>query len=372
MKLFIKLLALILLAVLAYLAWVYQNGQTSITPLPYDFITKEFEGQQTAEEAHILFVGDRMGASLDPYLELINKNLDKMLKEPLRVYNWSRNGEGLHRTLAKLKSLKTYPQVVVYVGGGQEFEERRFHLSESAAILDNFLRFQDERILSLIMTAPVMSRFLYRPHKRVSFEDFVPETQEMDAMQIQMRISTTFQIFRFEMQEMIRYLKSQKSHLVLTTQPLNLDIPPKKICDNAQSPTQRVEQKDIVALLKAERSKEAYARSKALVENSVGNALNFYLKGQSAKALGQYQEARGNLQLAVIFDCELWRASPLLNEMIGQFAKKEDLFLIDFHQLLNQNFGEDELFLGELYPQHLYYQRFMNEVIAKITQILAL
>lgn len=372
MKLLIKLITISLIVIVAYLAWVYQNGQTAINPLPYNFKTQVFEGLPAAEEAHILFVGDRMGASLDPYLELINKSLDKKLKEPLRVYNWSRNGEGLHRTLAKLKTLNKYPQVVIYLGGGQEFEERRFYLSESSAILENFLRSQDERMLSIIMTAPVMSRFLYLPHKRVVFDEFIAETEEMDAMQIQSRISTTFQIFRFEMQEMIRLLKSQKSHLILTTQPINLDIPPKKICDNAQTSTQRVEQKDIVALLQADRTKEAYARSKALVENSVGNALNFYLKGQSAKALGQYQEAMGNLQLATIFDCQLWRASPLLNEMIGQFAKKEDLFLVDFNQLLNQNFGEDELFLGELYPQHLYYQRFINEVLAKITQILAL
>lgn len=372
MKHFLKFLLFILIAVIGYGAWIYQSMPTQITPLPYSFKQIELDGINSAEDAHVLIVGDRMGVSLNPYLEMINQQLAPKLQEPLRIANWSRNGEGLHRTLEKLKNLKNFPSIIVYLGGGQEFEERRFYLEQSAPILKNFQRYQDKKILSAIMTLPVLSRFLYQPHPRVVFEDFNPETKEFSAQDLQLRVSTTLQIYRFEMQELIRLVKNKKSQLVLSTQPINLDIAPKKICENAQTPTQRMEQREIIELLKENRSKEAYARSKDLVENTLGNALNFYLKGQSAKAMGKFQEALGNLQLAIIFDCEQSRPTPLINEMLGQYAKKEDLFFIDFNWMLNQNYGRDELFLGDIYPQNIYYQRFMNQLIKIISQALAI
>lgn len=372
MKYFLKILLLLFIGLVGYGVWITKSAPTQVLPLPYSFKSIELDGLQSAQEAHILVVGDRMGASLNPYLEMINQQLSNKLKGPLRIVNWSRNGEGLHRTLEKLKNLEKFPAIILYLGGSQEFEERRFHLDQAAPILRNFQRYQDERFLSAIMTLPVLSRFLYHPHPRVVFENFNPETLEFSAEEQQLRVSTTLQIYRFEMQELIRLVKTKKSKLVLSTQPLNLDLAPKKVCENAQTQTQKIEQNEIMELLQERRSKEAFARSKDLVENTLGNAQNFFLKGQSAKALGMFQEALGNLQLAIIFDCEPTRASPLINEMLQQFAKKEDLYFIDFNWILNQNFGKDELFLGDIYPQNIYYQRFMNQFIKIVTQALAI
>ena len=44
----------------------------------------------------------------------------------------------------------------------------------------------------------------------------------------QIKMEIGFKLFEFELEEMINYVRSHDSHLVLTTTPVNLEIKPKE------------------------------------------------------------------------------------------------------------------------------------------------
>lgn len=357
----------------ATLYWLSQQRPTQILPLPYKFAEeKDFEGLEEAQNAHILILGDRMAESLDPYLEMINTQLAQNLREPLRIFNWGQPGEGLHRTLAKVRALQKIPPLVLYLGGSQEFEEQRFFLKDAAVVAENFLRFENDHIQSIVLAYPPASRLLYQPHDMITLNEFHPLPEFDNDQKIQRLSTMTYQIMRYELQDLVQRITTDNQKLVLATSPVNLDIGPKKICEHTQTRTQQREQNDIQALLNAGRSKEAYARAKELAKNSLANPMNHYLKGQAAKKMGRLTEARASLQLAAVYDCGLWRSNMAINNLITQTAKRDDLYFVDFDFLVNQNFGRDEVFLNQLYPQNLYYQNFMQEFIKIVRQVFQL
>jgi hypothetical protein len=357
----------------AFIFWQVQQRPTQILPLPYQFADNHsYENIQKAQNAHILILGDRMAESLNPYLDMVNNQLAQSLREPLRIFNWAKTGEGLHRTLAKVRALQKLPPLVLYLGGSQEFEEQRFYLKDAAVIAENFLRFENDILQSIILTYPASSRLIYQPHDMLKLDEFHP-IQGFDSDQKTQRLSTiTYQVIRYELQDLVDKLTPENQKLILSTAPINLDIEPKKVCEHTQTRTQQSEQSDIQALLKAGRSKVAYTRAKELANNSLANALNHYLKGQAAKKMGRLSEARASLQLAAVYDCALWRSNMAINNLITQTAKRDDLYFIDFDFLVNQNFGRDEVFLNKLYPQNVYYQKFMQEFINIVRQVFQL
>ena len=119
-----KFLLIIIVLIGAYTVYLYKS--VPIMTVPYPYLFKDInlsEEIKKAEEADILIIGDKMGKSLDRFIPKTIKKLSINLKSPLKYYNWSRNNEGLHRTLFKIKSLKTIPPVTIYLGSNSEFYE---------------------------------------------------------------------------------------------------------------------------------------------------------------------------------------------------------------------------------------------------------
>ena len=111
--------------------------------LPYVLRANYTLEAQKAEKSSILIVGDRLGVKLASFMDTLVEETKENLGEPLRVYNWARKGEGLHRTLAKMKFLKRLPDVIVYHGGSEEFFEQRARTTSYRAILNNYKAHQD-------------------------------------------------------------------------------------------------------------------------------------------------------------------------------------------------------------------------------------
>ena len=91
--------------------------------VPYSYRFKSFEpaGKKEAVLSDILILGDRMGQRLSFYIPALKKKRD------WNIYNWSETGEGLHRTLNKVRHLSAFPPVVIYHGSVDEFYEKKFH-----------------------------------------------------------------------------------------------------------------------------------------------------------------------------------------------------------------------------------------------------
>jgi hypothetical protein len=350
-------------------AFLYFTQPTRSTPYPYIFTKTQWDGLEEAAQAQVLLVGDRMGARLGEYLPAVNQAIDPLLRSPLRVVNWSRNGEGLHRTLQRLKQLETWPRILIFHGLSQELEEQRFFLASEQAIATNFVRFDQDWIASLIMSFPVLSRFLYFPHRMVQLDEVTPYLQELEAPELQRRQALTYLVVANELNELITLSRRHNTELIFITTPINLELRPRLTCENAQTPTIIQEQRDIDRLLEAGLTKEAYARAKLLAENTPANAYNYYLKGMSAIENGIFSEALGALQMATAYDCRVWRGNVVLNQLLMGLADAGEVRVIDFDYLVNQNLGRDSLFLNELYPQEPYYLRLTQQLIDEIKRI---
>jgi len=360
----IKLIFLTILTIFVVLvAYKYKITPTQIIPYPYLMNVKNIEGSIEASRANVLIIGDRMGVALEKYIPELVKDTSAELKDPLNIYNWSRANEGIHRSIDKLKKLEALPSVIIYHGASEEFYEKKFYISQKNKILENMRRYEDDAILTLIMTAPFLSKYLYTPIKFLVLGDY-PKQDSLTytGVQRQNRLELGFKIFQKEVFELIQLAKSKDSKLIIMTTPLNLESEPRSVCDNAKTQTMDDYQKDIERMLDTGNKKKAYIKAKELSKISLTNAKSHYLHGKAALELGRFKEAREQLTLAAAYDCTQWRINVVFNKILTTIAKKNNVEVVDFDTLVNQNLGRDTLFLDPIYPQVIYYQRALKEI----------
>lgn len=364
-KIFIVLL-LIVVAAGGFLGWTYSGKKTLITPYPYYFNANAAAALapelKSAESAKILITGDRMAGPLSNYTQEVSQELGKNFKSPPQIYNWSKPHEGLHRTLFKLKSLKKFPSIIVYLGASSELYEKTFSIKDLAALKKNFQIYDDEKLISLIITFPWLSKVLY---KRMSYYELGAIKEYKNNLSGSDRMKekeTSFMLFQYELKEMIDLVKDKKSSLILITTPLNLEVPPKEVCSTSTSQTVIEVQQEIESLIQQGNLKKAYSDSLQLANETYSNAKSFYLLGKSAMGLGDLKLARESLNKATVFDCANWRGNAVYNAIIRTEAKKHQLPIVDFDMMLSSALSKDGLFQDEILPQNLFYQNVVSEL----------
>ncbi|MCO4793001.1 MAG: hypothetical protein KC493_04775 [Bacteriovoracaceae bacterium] len=324
---------------------------------------KNIEGSLEAAQANVIIIGDRMGVALDKYIPDLIADTSKELREPLNIYNWSKTNEGLHRSIAKLKALENLPSVVVFHGASEEFYEKKFLISQKNTVLKNFKRYEDDTVLTLIMTVPPISKYLYTPVHFMKLGDYPKQdSSTYTGKQRQDRMELSFKIFQKEIWELIQFVKSKDSTLIFITTPINMETEPKSSCENSKTETMDAYQDEIEKMIKDGNKKIAYSKAKELTKVSLANSRSHFLKGKAALSLGRFKEARNDLLLAAAYDCTQWRGNVVFNKIMVDLAKKNNVQLIDFNSIVNQNLGRDSLFLDTIYPQVIYYQRALDEL----------
>lgn len=364
-KIFI-VLALALAGAAGFAWYTFEGKKTLLVPYPYSFNEKAQSAVAAelkyAESANILIVGDRMAGPLSNYTKDLSEELGKNFKSPPVIYNWSKPHEGLHRTLFKLKSLKKFPSIVVYLGASSELFEKRFSVSDFRAVARNFQIYDDEKIISLIITFPWLSKVLY---KKMDYHELGVEKEYKNPLPANLRMKEKemgFLLFHYELKEMIDLLKDKKSSLILITTPLNLEIPPRETCSTSTTNDVVEMQQEIEALLAQGNFKKAYTDALALSHETPGNAQSFYLLGKASLGLGDLPNARDALNKATVFDCANWRGNAVYNAILRSEAQKRQLALLDFDQALSSSLSQEGLFMDEYFPQNLFYQNLVSDL----------
>lgn len=362
-----------LLAASCYFGYLVYLTPQQIYPLPYKFEGLTFEGKEKAENSQILILGDRLGEGLGRFMDPLIQETSKNLTSPLKVFNWATGHEGIHRTIEKLESLEKLPEVIIYYGGSEEFYEQRFYLKEKQNIFENIKRFGNEKLISLILTFPILSRFIYKSTKLIPLTNEIASNQaDYPSKFKQKQMEVTYKIYELELDKLITYIKERDSNLILITPPINLEIAPKLVCENSQTNKIRFEQNEIKKLMKAKRFKEAYARSRKLSAVTLGNAQTFYLLGKNAMRLGKFSIAREAFYMATAFDCETWRGNAVINNIMRSQISQLGVTHVDFDKLLNNQLGMNVLFLDEIFPQHYFYEKLVIGLTGEVKRILKL
>jgi hypothetical protein len=346
----------------------YQQNPEQIVPMPYAF-------QETSPaiklEAPILIIGDSMGSYFAKFTPTLADTISVNLSKPIKIQSLAKPGFALHRTLHELKSLVQWPQIIIYQGASEEYAENKFLVSEMPKIKENFDRYNDDRLETFMILYPVLSRIIYEPIKRVVLPE-EPEKVDTDQKAYLKRMETELFLFEQQLIQLASMSKDRSSLLILTTTPINLDTPPKQVCEFTSTIDLEGEILGLRDLLKANDPKSAYARSSKLITQYTGNAELLYIHGQISKRIGNLNEAVNSLLQASAYDCDPWRATEVHNSIIRKVAKQQQILLFDFAKLTQDDFTQNETFFDELHPQNLYYDKGMEQLGLVIKSILKL
>jgi hypothetical protein len=374
-KKFFIILLVLLLGAAAFLYFEYSAKKTLITPYPYSFNTNAKMALEKeiveAGNAKILIVGDRMGEVMSKYTPELIDELAKSFKFQPKIYNWSKPHEGLHRTLNKLKSLKKFPSIIIYHGASSELFEKTFDVTDKEAIFKNFSFYDDEKIISLIITFPWLSKIIYKKMHYVELGPIKEYQNQLPSTSKILEKEVSFKLFDYELRELIDLVKDKKSNLILITTPLNLEVRPHEICSHSTTNAVIEMQQEIEELLKEGNFKKAYPKALALSNETVSNALSFYLLGQASMGLGDLPMARESFQKATVFDCSSWRGNAVYNAIMKSTAKKRQVTLIDFDQYMASALSKDGLFMDDIFPQNVFYQTMIGELKENLKKILS-
>lgn len=372
MKKVLSLLMLIILVVIVtggiLVFHRYQKNPEQIVPYPYTF---QKDAPSTVLEAPILITGDRMGLYFAKFKAELAKTISINLDRPIKIQSVARSGNGLHRTLHELKSLSQWPQILIYQGGSEEFSELKFNPSEITKITENFKRYNDDRIETFLILYPWLSRMVYEPISRVVLPP-TPTEEEMTEKSYIQRLETEILLYEQQLIQLVSMARDRNTLLILTTTPINLDIPPKKVCGFTTTTEIEAEILTLRDLLKQNNPKSAYTKSSKLITQYSGNAELLYIHGQISKRLGKLDEAKNSLLESSAYDCGAWRATAVHNSIIRKVAKEHQVLLFDFALLLEREYNNNVTFFDEIYPQNLYYDIGMQQLGLVIKRILKL
>lgn len=370
-----KVLSLVVLVILValitggfFVLTRYQKNPEQIVPYPYAF-TEAAPAIQL--DAPILITGDRMGAYFAKFqtelAEAISVNLDK----PIKIQTLAKDGNGLHRTLHELKSLTQWPQILIYQGGSEEFTEPKFELSEISKIRLNFKRYTNDKIETMLILYPWLSRIVYEPVKQIKF-GATAEAKELTEEDYLKRLETELLLYEQLLIQLVTQSKDRNTLLILTTTPINLDIAPKKVCEFTTTTDIEAEVLRVKDLIGANDIKGAYSLASKLMTQYSANADLLFLHGEIAKRLGLTDEAKNSLLGASAYDCGPWRATEVQNTIIRRVAKQHQVLLFDFAKLVEQDWTANVTFFDEIHPQNLYYDKGMQQLGLVIKNILKL
>lgn len=373
-KILLLCLALIIFAPLAYFGNRYLQNKSSIIPYPFDI--NPALNKDITSNTPIIIVGDMMAKRLATFAKDLSQKISGDIEKPIQIESFATEGEGLHRTLVKVKSLKRLPFVIIYIGNIDNGKEQIFINKDMNVILENLQRYYDPLLQSIMMMAPLTSRFIYKPiqYQKIS-KNIVPDkflTSGSDPL-FQKRMEVNFKLHEAMLNDFFKYTIKANSVVIPITTPLNLKLKPKKSCYGSFDESTHEDYKSIISLIKQKDFKAAYNLSSELVLINASHASTQYLHGVVSEKLNMFSEAQKHYELAMAYDCgSIGRGSPIFNAILKSTSKKNGLTYLDFHQYLTDQSKTNHTFIDELYPQDFYLDKLTDMLALRIKKLLKL
>lgn len=352
---------------LVYDRW--SKNPEQIVPYPYDFVER---APAMKPDAPILIIGDRMGAYFGRFKEELAAKISQNLDNVIKIQSIAGEGQGLHRSLHQLKSLEQWPQILIYHGGSEEFAESKFETSEIKKISQNFRLYKDDRVQTLLLLYPWLSRILYTPVKRTQLSPEAALKKDLSEKEYLQKLETEILLYEEQLNQLVSMAKDRNSLLILTTTPINLDVPPKSVCSFSTNAEIDKAVSELQDLVKKEDWKTAWGTANKHTMMYPGNAMLFHLEGVIGKKIGKSKEAVNSALQASSYECTSWRATEVQNSIIRKVAASQQVILFDFSRMVEKEWTANITFFDELHPQNIYYDKAMAQLGLAIRKILKL
>jgi hypothetical protein len=360
-----------ILAAAGFLGYKYQTNPTTIVPYPYLLDQKQY-GKNT-DDAPILIIGDRMGFRLGQFAQVLSERISADLSKPIKVATLATKGEGIHRTLARVKNMGKLPLFMIYLGGSQETHESKFSTGDMKNILFNFKLYEDEKVQTALMLLPEISRFIYKNinHQKMS-EKIQEDKTKYDDYIRQKRNEIEFKLYGYHLNELFSYAREHNSIMLAISPPVNIDIPPKASCAYSIDESNMEKLNQVLDHVREEDFKSAYNISRELTLMAPSNAKVHFIHGKICKQLGKNKEAKRALRYASAFDCKSWRSTPVFNAILKRMARQNEILFFDFDKYLMDNWRKNITFEDEIYPQNFYMEKMVTIIAGRIKKMLKL
>lgn len=348
----------------------YNSNKTTIAPYPFRFAQNV---QSEIEGAPIIIIGDTMGTRLASFKKRLQDKISIELSKPIKIVNLAQNGENIHRTVKKIKSLTKPPLIIIYIGQMDQSFEYIFKTKSLIKINQNFKFYKDDRVKTALMVFPILSRFLYHPIDEIELgPTIVKDESKYEDDIFQKRAAVNFTLFQSGINDLFYYVKKKNSLIFSLTTPINLSIKPTKSCYGSITGDGEEQSNELVRLIKDKDFKAAYNLGKELVLTNPYNAKINFLYGVTLKELRMFKKAQKFQELAKVYDCANYGANPIYNSIIKKKGKEFQFEVLDFHQLLVDESQSNYVFLDEIYPQDYYLEKVIDALALKIKKRLRL
>lgn len=370
-KLLLFLLGAPILALVGLIGFKFYQNPSMKVPFPYEFSPEVYN--DISVDAPIVIIGDRMGVKLSNFSKLLADTISEDLSNPIKVESIAQKGEGIHRTLEKVKKLKKLPLFLIYIGGGEETFEKKFNTSDIPVILKNFNFYNDDLIQTLLIIYPDLSRLIYEKFERQSLSSQIQKDESnYSAIEHLKRNEIEFSLYQYHLRELLSYAKEHNSAVITISHPINLDIAPKESCPGTINEEGIKELEKVMELVKQKDYKTSYNITSELSKKFQSNARVHYLNGMIAKNLGNIKHARKSLIKSSAFDCKPWRATAVYNGILKKVSRENQIFYYDFNRYLEDKWTQNLTFEDEIYPQNYYIEKMVKTLAGKIRKVLKL
>lgn len=362
-------LPFITLSVLLYVR--LSSNPTSLVPYPFVFNFKYSPAKII--NAPILIIGDGLGQRLGDFADNLSNKISANLLKPIRIQTYAKDGESIHRTFHKIKSLKRIPLIIIYLGSRDDRLENIFTSSDILTVFNNFKLYENPYLKTAMMIYPPLSKLIYTPIKYVTLSNKINKDKiQLTSGEHMQRSSLHFKLYESALADLFRYITNASSIIIPITTPINLKTPPHQSCYGSIDDESLTSLEEIKKLVKIGDYKGAYSLGHNLTLLNPYNAEVNFVHGEILEKLNRWKEAIQYKELSVVYDCKNLKSSPVYNSILRKTAKKMNISFFDFHKYLADQTSGHITFSDNEYPHDFYYDKLNDMLAARIKKQLKL
>lgn len=367
------LACVLIITILGGLTYHYYETPLRSDPAPYIVRDSIYGADPVASSKDVLIAGDDLGVSLNPYISDLTLKLSEKLARPLAFYNISEKNESLYRTINKISKLEKLPKIIILATGFSEMQEDIYPNSVKGISRNNlnFKIYRNIYIQSALKLYPNLSKlFFLKEDLKLLNEEIKPINYEkLSTKDFRSIFGKEVLLYQQRLEEFLRNMRTKGINVLIVTPPINIELNNLKVCKDTSDENIQKALKELESILDEGKTKEAQLLVNSLDKKIVANTKYHELKQKLYMSQGQVTKSYEQAILKLAFSCEVKSSHPVFTKILENTAINQNIDIVDFQQIVKENYMRNPLFITEKNAQEIYYTKLIEELVIKLKQL---